>query len=80
MASDDFTGLPEPWAAVPVTVVMPTYNEIRSLKASCERALSLPLPRLRLKVVDDNSPDGTIEVPITFAQRQAGASKMNLAG
>jgi glycosyltransferase involved in cell wall biosynthesis len=123
MASDDFTGLPEPWAAVPVTVVMPTYNEIGSLKATCERVLSLPLPRLHLKVVDDNSPDGTgklaeelaeragilreavlgrmtsasyrfqveakylalrdghatIEVPITLARRQAGASKMNLA-
>ena len=51
--------LPQPWAAVPLTVVMPTYNEIGSLAATCERVLSLPLPRLHLKIVDDNSPDGT---------------------
>jgi len=52
-------GLPRPWAAVPLTVVMPTYNEIGSLAGTCERVLSLPLPRLHLKIVDDNSPDGT---------------------
>jgi dolichol-phosphate mannosyltransferase len=51
--------LPQPWAAVPLTVVMPTYNEIGALARTCERVLSLPLPRLHLKIVDDNSPDGT---------------------
>jgi dolichol-phosphate mannosyltransferase len=52
-------GLPQPWAAVPLTIVMPTYNEVGALAATCERVLSLPLPRLHLKIVDDNSPDGT---------------------
>jgi dolichol-phosphate mannosyltransferase len=52
-------GLPQPWADVPLTVVMPTYNEIGALAVTCERVLSLPLSRLHLKIVDDNSPDGT---------------------
>jgi dolichol-phosphate mannosyltransferase len=52
-------GLPQPWAAVPLTVVMPTYNEIGALADTCERVLRLPLSRLHLKIVDDNSPDGT---------------------
>jgi glycosyltransferase involved in cell wall biosynthesis len=69
MASDDFTGLPEPWTAIPVTVVMPTYNEIGSLESTCERVLSLPLPRLHLKVVDDNSPDGTGKLAEELAER-----------
>ena len=53
------TSLPQQWADTALTVVMPTYNEIGSLAATCERVLSLPLPRLHLKIVDDNSPDGT---------------------
>jgi dolichol-phosphate mannosyltransferase len=53
------TVLPESWAAIPLTVVMPTYNEVGALAATCERVLGLPLPGLHLKVVDDNSPDGT---------------------
>lgn len=54
-----YTELPPSWAATPLTVVMPTYNEIGALTATCERVLSLPLPGLHLKIVDDNSPDGT---------------------
>lgn len=69
MASDDFTTLPEPWADIPVTVVMPTYNEIGSLESTCEGVLSLPLPRLHLKVVDDNSPDGTGKLAEELAER-----------
>jgi dolichol-phosphate mannosyltransferase len=69
MASDDFTRLPEPWAAISVTVVMPTYNEIGSLESTCQRVLSLPLPGLHLKVVDDNSPDGTGKLAEALAER-----------
>jgi dolichol-phosphate mannosyltransferase len=69
MACDDFTRLPEPWADIPVTVVMPTYNEIGSLESTCEGVLSLPLPRLHLKVVDDNSPDGTGKLAEELAER-----------
>lgn len=42
-----------------VTVVIPTYNEADNLPAITDALLSLPLPRLHLLVVDDNSPDGT---------------------
>jgi len=41
--------LPQPWADVPLTVVMPTYNEAGALAGTCERVLSLPLPRLHLR-------------------------------
>ncbi|MFE2375401.1 polyprenol monophosphomannose synthase [Streptomyces sp. NPDC059398] len=38
---------------------MPTYNEAASLPRTADAVLSLPLPGLQLKVVDDASPDGT---------------------
>jgi dolichol-phosphate mannosyltransferase len=40
-------------------VVVPTYNERENLAALVETVLALPVPGLRLLVVDDNSPDGT---------------------
>lgn len=61
--------LPQPWATVPLTVVMPTYNEAGALAGTCERVLGLPLPRLHLKIVDDNSPDGTGELAEELAAR-----------
>jgi dolichol-phosphate mannosyltransferase len=42
-----------------VTVVMPTYNERENLQLMIEALLALPVPNLRVLVVDDNSPDGT---------------------
>ncbi|WP_328330199.1 MULTISPECIES: polyprenol monophosphomannose synthase [unclassified Streptomyces] len=51
--------LPQEWGALPLTVVMPTYNEAASLPRTAEAVLALPLPGLQLKVVDDASPDGT---------------------
>ncbi|MGD0555153.1 MAG: polyprenol monophosphomannose synthase [Streptosporangiaceae bacterium] len=66
------TALPQEWAATPLTVVMPTYNEAGSLATTCERVLSLPLPGLRLKVVDDNSPDGTGELAEQLALQADG--------
>ncbi|QJS10466.1 polyprenol monophosphomannose synthase [Streptomyces argyrophyllae] len=44
---------------LPVTVVMPTYNEAANLPGMAEAVLGLPLDGLHLKVVDDSSPDGT---------------------
>ena len=41
------------------TVVMPTYNERENLPAIVAALLALPVPGLRVLVVDDNSPDGT---------------------
>jgi dolichol-phosphate mannosyltransferase len=63
------TALPHEWAATPLTVVMPTYNEADSLPATAHEVLELPLPGLQLKVVDDNSPDGTGDLAEEIAER-----------
>jgi dolichol-phosphate mannosyltransferase len=51
--------LPEEWARARIAIVVPTYNEATNLPMLAERVLGLPLPNLRLIVVDDSSPDGT---------------------
>ncbi len=66
--------LPQPWADVPLTVVMPTYNEVGALAGTCERVLRLPLSRLHLKIVDDNSPDGTGDLAEDLAARANSAA------
>jgi dolichol-phosphate mannosyltransferase len=45
-----------------VTVVVPTYNEKDNLPRLVDQLMALPLPQLRILVVDDNSPDGTGEL------------------
>lgn len=62
--------LPSEWAESPIAVVVPTYNEVANLPVLAERVLGLPLPRLRLVVVDDGSPDGTGRVADGIAERQ----------
>lgn len=42
-----------------ITVVVPTYNEAENLPRLVEALFELPLNRLSILVVDDNSPDGT---------------------
>jgi dolichol-phosphate mannosyltransferase len=42
-----------------ITVVIPTYNEAENLPQLASELIKLPLPGLRILVVDDNSPDGT---------------------
>ncbi|MBN1372131.1 MAG: polyprenol monophosphomannose synthase [Anaerolineaceae bacterium] len=42
-----------------VTIVIPTYNEAENLPKLVSALFALPIPGLRLLVVDDNSPDGT---------------------
>lgn len=54
--------LPEPWRSGAITVVLPTYNEALNLPTIVEALLDLPLSRLRILIVDDNSPDGTGQV------------------
>ena len=44
---------------VKICVVLPTYNEADNLAAMSAALLALPLPNLRVLVVDDASPDGT---------------------
>lgn len=42
-----------------LTVVIPTYNEAENLPKLVSALFDLPLPHLRILIVDDNSPDGT---------------------
>lgn len=51
--------IPQEWGVLPLTVVMPTYNEAASLPRTAGAVMALGLPGLQLKVVDDASPDGT---------------------
>lgn len=51
--------IPQEWGRLPLTVVMPTYNEVTNLPRIAETVLGLPLTGLQLKIVDDSSPDGT---------------------
>jgi len=44
---------------VQLTVVIPTYNEAENLPKLVSVLFALPLPDLRVIIVDDNSPDGT---------------------
>ena len=51
--------LPEPWRSAQMVVVLPTYQEAANLPVIMNVLMELPLPGLRVLVVDDNSPDGT---------------------
>lgn len=55
-----------------ITVVIPTYNEAENLPAIAAELWALPIPDLRILVVDDASPDGTGEVAEDLAARQPG--------
>jgi dolichol-phosphate mannosyltransferase len=44
-----------------LTVVIPTYNEADNLPSLAAELWSLPIPQLRILVIDDASPDGTGE-------------------
>jgi dolichol-phosphate mannosyltransferase len=45
--------------ALPLTVVIPTYNEVENLPVMVSTLFALPLRDLQILIVDDNSPDGT---------------------
>ncbi len=51
-----------------LTIVVPTYNEASNLEELVDTLFALPLPDLRLVIVDDNSPDGTGAVADLLAQ------------
>lgn len=53
-------------------VVIPTYNEAENIPLLVERLWSLPVPSIRLLVVDDGSPDGTGALAEELARRHAG--------
>lgn len=41
------------------TIVIPTYNEAENISKIAGEIFNLPIPDLKLLIVDDNSPDGT---------------------
>ena len=45
-----------------LTVVIPTYNEAENLPALAAALWALPIPDLKILVIDDASPDGTGEI------------------
>jgi dolichol-phosphate mannosyltransferase len=53
-------------------VVVPTYNEAENVPRMIDRLWALPVPGLRLIVVDDGSPDGTGDVAEELARRHPG--------
>lgn len=54
---------------VRLTVVVPTYNEAENLEGLSKALFELPIPGLRLLIVDDNSPDGTGRLADQLAQQ-----------
>lgn len=59
-------------AAVQLTVVIPTYNEAENLPRLSAALFALPLPDLKILVVDDDSPDGTGKVADALAAEYPG--------
>lgn len=55
-----------------LTVVIPTYNEAENIPPLAAELWALPIPSLKILIVDDNSPDGSGEVAEELAARQPG--------
>ena len=53
-----------------LTVVIPTYNEAENLPALAAELWALPIPNLKILIVDDASPDGTGEIAEELVSRQ----------
>jgi dolichol-phosphate mannosyltransferase len=52
-----------------LTIVIPTYNEIKNLPILVNSLLELELPNIKILIVDDNSPDGTGQLANEFSQK-----------
>ncbi len=55
-----------------LTVVTPTFNEAENLPKLVSALFDLPLPGLKILVVDDNSPDGTGQLAEELATAHPG--------
>ena len=55
-----------------LTVIVPTYNEAENIPKLVSGLFNLPIPDLRLLVVDDNSPDGTGQLVKDLATEYTG--------
>ena len=56
---------------MPITIILPTYNEAENLPRLVSALLSIPLD-LSVLVVDDHSPDGTGQIADQLAQQHPG--------
>jgi len=56
----------------PLTVVVPTYNEVSNLSSLIDALVDLSLPNLKILIVDDASPDGTGRLADDLAGRMSG--------
>jgi len=65
------TELPAAWSEALVTAILPTYNEATNIEKIVRELATLPLPQLRIIVVDDNSPDGTADLAESLAKSSA---------
>jgi len=56
-----------------LSIIVPVYNEVRTVRAVIDRllAIDLPVPR-EILVVDDGSTDGTRDVLATLGNRESG--------
>jgi len=54
---------------VQLTVIVPTYNEAENLPKLVSALFALPIPGLKILIVDDNSPDGTGRIADGLAER-----------
>jgi dolichol-phosphate mannosyltransferase len=54
------------------TIVLPTFNEAANVRAMAHALWSLPMPDLRVLVVDDDSADGTGRIADELAAEQPG--------
>ena len=59
-----------------LTVVLPTYNEAENLPQLVCALFNLPLPNLKLIVIDDNSPDHTGKIADDLAKQYSGRIKV----
>jgi dolichol-phosphate mannosyltransferase len=55
-----------------ITVVVPTYNEAENLQPLASALWALPIPELKILVVDDASPDGTGQIADKMARENPG--------
>lgn len=60
------------------TVVVPTYNECENIGPLLDRVLALP--RFRVLVVDDNSPDGTAAIVAERARQEPRVGLLSRSG
>jgi dolichol-phosphate mannosyltransferase len=73
MAVNKIERMESSWAAGPVWLVLPTYNEAENIEAFVAAARAALPADARVLIVDDNSPDGTGAIADRIAAASGGA-------